>query len=251
MPTTHTQWTEDETSILLANYQEKSKDEMLQLLPAKTHIAIERRAHKHGLIKTRARTRIGNLERLLEDTSESYYWIGFILADGYLRGTGQCTLNICDKDLIDAFCKYINYTGSIIEVERENHELLYSLTIYNKQVVTKLKQKFNISDTKTYNPPNLQNLSIPSDLLTALIIGYIDGDGSIKIGGYTEMECHKTWLNEYNYFATFLKTKHMAKLNYHDQAYLCLSVQITKDLKEFAIKHSLPILKRKWDRVKS
>lgn len=42
--------------------------------------------------------RIGKLENLLSDTLESYYWIGFLLADGTIHGNRlQLELAILDK----------------------------------------------------------------------------------------------------------------------------------------------------------
>lgn len=252
MPKTRTQWTEEETNLLLDNYSLMPIAELRQLLPTKTLIAIRHRAIKLGSKRTCPKTRVGNVERFLEDTPEALYWIGFMLADGHFNHSGRFQVNINDKETIEAFAKFINYSGTRQDIVHANakHKLTYSITVYNKQVVNQIKQKYNIATIKTTTPPNLNLLNLSDDLLKSLIIGYIDGDGCIRSEGHCELQCHKTWLSEYVYFNTRLRNAKTAYLSKRDQAYLCLSVETMKTLKVFAITQNLPILKRKWDRVK-
>jgi len=252
MPKTHTQWTEEDNKILLHNYSSMPIADLQQLLSDKTLISIRHRAVKLGIKRTCSKTRVGNLEKLLEETPEALYWIGFMLADGHFNHSGRFQVNINDRELIEAFAKFIEYSGSRQDIVHTNpkHKLTYSITVYNKQVVNQIKQKYNIATVKTTTPPNLVDLNLPNNLLLSLIIGYIDGDGCIRPEGHCELQCHKTWLPEYTYFNKALANNKIAHISNRDQAYLCLSVETMKALKEFAITHNLPILKRKWDRVK-
>lgn len=52
-----------------------------------------------------------NLQRLLEDTPEAFYWIGFLLADGSFS-KGRIRFAIKDVEQLYRFGTFIDYTGT-------------------------------------------------------------------------------------------------------------------------------------------
>jgi DNA-binding transcriptional regulator WhiA len=113
----------------------------------------------------------------LEDES-SYYWAGFIAADG----------NISDKNDL-YICLHYDDTvmlTKILEYFMSNHKVSSNNEKYNRSqigirlsesAVTILRDKFNITPRKslTYQLPNIAN----SDNFRHYLRGYFDGDGSI------------------------------------------------------------------------
>ena len=121
------------------------------------------------------------------------------------------------------------------------------------KIVKEIKDKFNISNKKTYYPPkNLTSIS-NKDLLIALIIGFIDGDGCIakknKAFSLT-VKCHSSWLDILQFFVKEISVESNAKINAAGYAYFSITnVLALQELKEKAIKLELPILERKWDKI--
>ena len=76
-----------------------------------------------------------------------------------------------------------------------------------KSLIFIISYKFNISNNKTKNPPDISKYEITEDQLISLIIGFIDGDGSIYVPSYTEklrIECHKNWYDNLLFFENCL-----------------------------------------------
>jgi hypothetical protein len=113
------------------------------------------------------------------------YWAGFIAADGCIldRERSQKTLDISvhekDRIILCRFKNDINFNGKIFD-KTGKRKTMSSLRInsFDKTYVW-LNKNFNITPrkTKTLAPPNLKH----ENLIKAFIIGYIDGDGCIRI----------------------------------------------------------------------
>ena len=119
-----------------------------------------------------------------EDNEKSYYWAGFIAADGCVDKRLTISLGIKDKQHLENFVNDIKYTG-IIKVEsridkRESFKREFyencGVRISSKEIISDLK-RFNIikNKSKIYKfPSNLDNKYIRH-----FIRGLIDGDGWI------------------------------------------------------------------------
>lgn len=205
------------------------------------------------------------LDILLKDTCETYYWIGFLLADGtFYEKRKAISLCLAKKDFshLLSFRKYVESSCKITKrkynqksFDSVNSEL-YQIYISYKNVVTDIINKFGILSRKTYNPPNLPEI-YNDDLFISLLIGFIDGDGNIcKVGNsYSEirLKIHKSWDNLLKQFKhrlyELLNLNHTNGWYSLNRYYVCsISNSIaTKFLKSKAIEFNLPILKRKWD----
>lgn len=119
-----------------------------------------------------------------EYTPESAYWAGFIAGDGcvYSHGLGEgdnrnnylnVTLQGIDLDHLEKLKKFLKYDGVIYTKKSDG---AVSLTVNSIDIVEDLKEKYNISNRKTYDyvPPK----NIPEDVLKYFVLGLIDADGS-------------------------------------------------------------------------
>ena len=117
----------------------------------------------------------GDISKLLENTFEAWYWVGFLLADGSFNNNRlKLTLAIKDKEHLLKFASFIKYTGSLLETDKS-----VSVAVQNTDLVKKLCSKYENLSKKTYKPPTiLSNLS--KDTLYCILAGFIDGDGCKK-----------------------------------------------------------------------
>lgn len=123
------------------------------------------------------------------DNELSFYWAGFIAADGcvYRRNINkQLIIALAEKDLdhLKMFKKHINFDGNINRSVRDhskqnpnwNKSIIYTLNISSSQIFEDLK-RFNIVPQKTliYTFPYWLK---HHKLVNHFMRGYIDGDGS-------------------------------------------------------------------------
>ncbi len=211
--------------------------------------------------------------KLLEETPEAYYWIGFIMADGcisegYKKGLSlNLTLSRQDEKHFKKIC---NYLGVIIRYRNHKNGKKYpTLDIADDLVINDIKRKFDIHLRKTYNPPN--KLTIKNDdLFTAFLIGFIDGDGHIRKNvNCLVVGCHYSWKNLLNeWFERLYKItnvigthrnikipkvrKHKVPYKGKDRFFAYIqtkNIEILKYLKDKAIQLKIPYLKRKWNNI--
>lgn len=197
----------------------------------------------------KARTkRVANLAILLEDNLESYYWIGFLLADGsFNEGKLTFSLKKSDSEHLKKFGNFIKYTGTY-----GTSEVCETIACKDIDVVLDLCKKFDIRKTKTYNPPaTLLKFSEEQNL--AILAGFIDGDGCIKQQTnrkdfYLTIKCHSSWEHILKEFNLLICDDYHTKIN--NQGYAVLTITNTKylqNLKNKITSLDIPIMNRKWD----
>ena len=188
------------------------------------------------------------VEKLLEESPESYYWIGFLLADGnFKNGRIRLGLGIKDENHLLKFCKYINYFGSISKTA-----IKVSMGVMHKEIVEQIQEKFNIQENKTLNPPKY---IIPNNFLgLSLIVGFIDGDGNInkqykRQDGLIRIKCHSSWFSILYQFSSILNC---AQPYINKQGYVVLNIakRSSIELLQSNIRqYTLPVLMRKWNKL--
>lgn len=193
------------------------------------------------------------LLKLFENTPESAYWLGYIMADASLSNK-RLRFGISAKDA-EHLQKFVDWIGHPRPVSIDSRGAAI-WSIQEPESIQLLRglfwQEFNDSP-KTFNPPDY----LPYDdkeLLTSYLIGFIDGDGSIsyQTGRETVMLrtvshpnwwCHLWFLTN----ATGFGTTRMRSDGYAE-IFSGRFIEIVR-LKQFARQHHLPILSRKWDRI--
>lgn len=197
----------------------------------------------------KARTkRVANLAVLLEDNLESYYWMGFLLADGSFND-GRLTFSLkkADSEHLKKFGDFISYTGTY-----GSSKVYDTISCKDIDVVPAVCKKFDIHKAKTYNPPT-SLLKFNEERNLALLAGFIDGDGCIKHQTNRNdflltIKCHSSWEHILKEFNSLICDFNFTKIN--NQGYAVLSITNTEylqKLKEKILPLNIPIMKRKWD----
>ena len=195
------------------------------------------------------------IEKLLDETPESYYWVGYLLADGHFNKNYRLKFTQSGKDKIsvEKFKKYIETETPIYYIKNVD---CAELSVMNVDVIKKLMEKFDIKSDKTYNPPDkLLFEKMDCDMLSYLFIGFVDGDGHIgnlhkRKDFNLRVKTHSSWFDILDIFAKrIFGLENHTKIN--KQGYADLIIGDTQLLKQFKKKYienlNFEPLKRKWD----
>lgn len=115
-------------------------------------------------------------------TSDCWYMVGFIAADGYVGKNHKAldiTIHQKDGELLEKFCKKISYTGKVKHFMTSKAQPRSRITINSRELCLQLEQ-YNIVNNKTliYEMPE-----IPTQFLGDFLRGYFDGDGWVAEDG--------------------------------------------------------------------
>lgn len=183
------------------------------------------------------------LTKLLEETPEKYYWLGFLMADGHFSKQNRLVLSLAllDQNHVYKFQKFLG--AGKVKINHQAH-----LSVMDTNSIGILKNQYKIESNKTENPPNLS--SITGDNLFCFMVGFIDGDGCIQYqtgrkDAKLTVKCHSTWKNNLEYIF-----KVPCKISNAGYSYLCIADNtILREFKKKIIELKLPILDRKWDKI--
>lgn len=201
--------------------------------------------------------RDNSLDKLINDKSlETFYWVGFILADGsFYNNRFEFGLKEDDINVLEAFAKYIDFKGNIKhkDITKSNR-----IQFNNKPSVEKFMKEYGFNYDKTYNPCSFDFFkSYSKEQITSLLIGIIDGDGNIQENGsiysnQINITAHKLWKIFYEDLLTYLEIPlHISEIENNN----CITIRICKRgyciaLKQFIINNHLFYFSRKWDIIK-
>lgn len=191
----------------------------------------------------------GDCSQLLKEDILTYYWLGFIFADGHIEKSKRLQVSLGIKDI-----GHLKKLQKFLLIENLRDCGTYcSMSIMDVFNIKQLVEKFSIASNKTKSPCNLSN--IKGDLLTALFIGFIDGDGSVaqqtgRKDHCIYIKCHPAWLGNLNIFSNHVSGENKAYIDKQGWAKLHIANNKTiKELKKFINTHYLPVLTRKWDKI--
>ena len=259
-------WNEEEIEILKQHYEKSRINVLCDMLEGRTWQSISGKAKRLGIkrLPRFSYERMGDLSPLLDETCESFYWLGFILADGHLRPPGGFSMNLSvkDKGHLEKLSKFFNYKKELRKSIQHSYEI-YVMSFCDPDNFDELVDKFSISQTKTYNPPDFYEYDFSDDLMFSLIIGFIDGDGWMnhtRSGSQLGIVSHIKWKNNLEFIKEFLYryccfSNKMKKPSIYIKENKCV-LQISNlyniiNMKNKAIDLGLDriYLKRKWDRI--
>jgi intein/homing endonuclease len=136
---------------------------------------------------------VQNLCRLNEnvfeniDTEEKAYWLGFLFADGCIYQNEKrfrINLAIKDKDHLEKFAKFLNFTGDIREFEGSGFRNEKDKRFKSCCIQFRNSKIWNDLNSKGCTPNKSLTLKFPDlsifkseDLVRHFIRGYVDGDG--------------------------------------------------------------------------
>lgn len=232
-------WKSEELDWLRANYGKLPEKEMIEGLQGRKWEAIKKKAFVLGLKHEGFAKKKADLSILLHDNPVTYYWLGFLMADGGFTDR-RIQLGVAEKDLshLNRFLSFVGSTNKIQELEQDQ----YRVKLTNVAVVRQLRAKFHISSRKTYEPCDLTGLT--NDLLFSLIVGFIDGDGCIHCTGvHTHRLCvvgHASWLSNFKLMQEFLHRRFAPENHKYRPAYL-REVRVRLPGKKKKSKHTLAV----------
>lgn len=249
-------WSDDDLARLREVYPTAEMGDVLGSFPGRSSAAVKLRAQKDGLRRPPAAPQ-GSLKRLLEQTPIAAYWIGFLMADGHFSERRLAVkVSVLDVDHVRSLADWL---GPGFRVKTERGGTIASLSCQQPTTVRALRERFDISPRKTYDPPS----RLPYEdtaLLTAWLIGLIDGDGTIRVpygrrGAMASVVAHLAWqplLMQVRDTLSLGTVGTRAGGVKNARVYASLSISAHSELAElktFASRHRLPVLERKWVKV--
>ena len=192
------------------------------------------------------------LSNLLDNSPESYYWLGFLLADGHFSDKNRVVLSISrkDRDHLKNLRTFLNCDSKIRDHSFEWHGTEYdmsTLSIMDTNSASIIRCKYKIESNKTKQPPDLSSLSEVDKF--CVMIGFVDGDGSIqyqtsRTDCKISIKCHSSWLDNLRFLFG------SSRINSAGYAYHCTADnEIIRAWKRKALDLRLPIMQRKWDKI--
>lgn len=116
------------------------------------------------------------------DTPEKAYWLGFIIADGYLNDSKhmlRIKLGDIDKEHLEKFIIFLDGDSSMLKTEKHNitGNNQWYVSTYAKEIWQALKN-LSVEQKKSGHEHVPKNL--PSQFIPDFIRGLWDGDGFIR-----------------------------------------------------------------------
>lgn len=121
-----------------------------------------------------------NINKLIEDSHEKYYWLGFIAGDGSIRNTEnrlRIELKYEDYSHLEKFKRFLESDYPIIE-RYNNHNSHCAKIDINSAQLRRYLAEYNIvqNKTETFIIPIEK---IPQEYIYDFIRGFMDADGCI------------------------------------------------------------------------
>jgi hypothetical protein len=201
-------------------------------------------------------------KKLLSEELESYYWAGFLIADGTHNCGIRIALSLKDIEHLQKLADYVDRKNPIntYNIKNSSHSFCY-IDLGNKDFGLEYTKKFGWKKRKTYNPPEIDKIPIDKDKFLSWFIGFIDADGCIQYQTGRKdfkisIHLHSSWLeiikhinNRLNELFDYTKIKQPSILKTGFLRYDIACIRTIKDLKNFSISKNLPMMERKWNKV--
>ena len=127
-----------------------------------------------------------NEKKLMIDSREKYYWLGFLAADGaVIRNSISIELKSTDKSHLEKFKKFLESEAPITSRINNKQCACNKIVINSVNIVNYIK-KYNIIQNKSLSFV-IPKKEIPDYYLLDFVRGLIDGDGCIRINNHQQI----------------------------------------------------------------
>ncbi len=207
----------------------------------------------------------GNLNKLLLETCEAYYWIGYLMADGsfdFDRNKIKLVQAGKNKEQVRQFANFIkcrNVHSYRVKTAFGSISDVLEVGAANEKMFPKIVKKFGIKPFKTTHPCNLSWINKVSDrFFISFFIGFVDGDGCISYQTRRKdcsihIKIHSSWKKNLQKISNRLcKIIQVRPNKILDREYAVIVFSnsiILKYLKNHITKSHLPVLERKWNKI--
>lgn len=199
------------------------------------------------------------LIKLLDGSLQSYYIIGFLLADGSFKNSRiVLRLQKSDKEIINKMVNYL-HIKELATYEKNS----YGFSCADNYTSKEMRNKYKISNRKTYIPCDISSLC--GDNFISFLIGFIDGDGSIGYRSDSKalritIKLHHSWYDNllfisktvYEFFGITKYPRPTIVTITENKKYASLTLgnrDVIQGLKKFIENNNLFVLTRKWDKI--
>lgn len=204
--------------------------------------------------------------KMLNGSIESFYWWGYIIADGSIDKNYNIALTCDIKDLehLTKFATYVNKKVTFKKVKafyKDETKTICLVNIANKNLLKPFKEEtLNWLGKKTYEPIKLDYFK--TNNLIYFLLGLIDGDGCLyltkKWNGMNEFKncrivLHQNWLSFLELLQKEIESKYniksIVKLNSRNNAIMYIKDSEINKILPFL--KNTPFLNRKWNKFTS
>lgn len=127
-----------------------------------------------------------NEKKIMIDSREKYYWLGFLAADGAVIGNSIIVeLKSIDKIHLEKLKKFLESEAPIVDRTNNKDCTCSRITINSVNIVNYIK-KYNIIQNKSLSFM-IPKEEIPDYYLLDFIRGLIDGDGCIRMNNHQQI----------------------------------------------------------------
>lgn len=190
-------WINEKIELFKNSYCTLSKEEILKLFPNYNWRTLQNVATHLKIKKKVSEIRKGKIEKLFNESLESFYWLGLIVTDGSITKDGTLKIDLCSTDYfyLKQFSKFLETDIKIYppyKGAKPNSKGICRVKVKDIEKGNKLRDLLGIENKKTYNPVNIEFIKTREQFISFLC-GYIDGDGTISKKESIRIDAHKNY----------------------------------------------------------
>lgn len=240
-----------EEKLLRDNYEYGDLEVLSNTLNKSKH-AIMELARKRQLRRKVNIQRNGDISILLDGSIQSFYWLGLLASDGYISNTGHLMLSQSgkDKEIIYKFAEYIKGTVYVFDSKSGYNQIpktYYRVNIMDPVIGKRIRDMWGMEkdSKKTYS-------SITSDFIKtknqaiAFLIGFFDGDGSLRNKLSGRIEVHSNWLRFLNELCDKAELDYTGTITNRGYASVWFGKSSMIIMKRFILENAIIHNHRKW-----
>lgn len=245
-------FSKEKEALIRAEYPAGDLDLLAEKLNMKVH-AISEWARKRNIKREIDIRRKGSLEPLFSETLESFYWLGYLAADGYVARLGHLMFSQSEKDK-DSVYQFATYVGSNVYIYESKSgyvktpRLVYRVNVCDLILGPKLRKMWGLSDTqtKTYSSITFDFIKTKEQAM-AFLIGFFDGDGYRREVISGKIEVHASWFSFLSKLSDKCELQRGPRTNKRGFVELPLLKQDFIALEAFIEEKQLQPNQRKWN----